>query len=497
MKLIISLDSGTTSARAVLFNEDGECLAIVQKEFTQFFPDPGWVEHDPVELFEVQMEVLEELLTKEEARSGEIVGMGITNQRETVVVWDKATGEPVYNAIVWQDKRTVEACQELRASGLSDYCKQVTGLVIDPYFSGTKVAWVLDNVDGARERAERGELCFGTVDSWLLWNLTGGKVHATDVSNASRTLMFNIRTLKWDEGMLRALNVPAALLPEVKESGSVFGEYVSRELGSVPIAAIMGDQQSALFGQACFTPGTAKNTYGTGCFMLMNTGSAIPDSPSGLLNTIAWQVGGKVVYALEGSVFVAGAAMQWLRDGLEILEDVGESSAIAARHAKSHGDSSVVVVPAFSGLGTPYWDMNARGAVFGLTHDSSREALIRATLESLAFQSMDVLQSMQEDSGISLFTLQVDGGASANEYLMQFQSDLLGVSIERPVVVQSTAAGVAFMAAHVLGLKSIPEIKCMREVGKVFTPEKNVEWRESRAVVWSDAVARVRTGDDK
>jgi glycerol kinase len=485
---IISLDSGTTSSRAILFNEEGEPVVIEQKEFTQIFPEPGWVEHDPLEILSSSTEVLSALLASPEAQKGQVLAMGITNQRETTVVWDRATGEPIYNAIVWQDKRTSEACQELRASGLSEYCKQATGLVLDPYFSGTKIAWILDNVDGAREKAERGELCFGTVDSWLLWHLTGGEVHATDVSNASRTLLFNIRTLEWDQHMLSALNVPEAMLPEVKESASVFGTYEG-----IPIAAIMGDQQSALFGQTCFTPGTAKNTYGTGCFMLMNTGETITETSTGLLNTIAWQIGGKVTYALEGSVFVAGAAMQWLRDGLEILDDTSLSSEISARHAADHPESTTIVVPAFSGLGTPYWDMDARGAIYGLTHDSGRAALIRATLESLAFQSMDVLQAMQEDSGISLFALQVDGGASANDYLMQFQADLLGVRIERPSHVECTAAGVAFMAYLTMGEKSLPELKCLRTVDTTFSPAKPLEWRAAKAAVWAEAIKRTRT----
>ena len=482
---IISLDSGTTSARAVLFNSAGEVEAIEQKEFTQIYPESGWVEHDPLEILEAQTQVLDSLLSNS---PNPILALGITNQRETTVVWDRKTGEPVYNAIVWQDKRTSEFCEDLKASGLGAYCKKATGLVLDPYFSGTKIAWILDNIEGARARAERGELCFGTIDTWLLWNLTGGEVHATDPSNASRTLLYNIRTMSWDDHMLDALRIPKEILPKVKESASVFGTYKG-----IPIAAIMGDQQSALFGQTCFTPGTAKNTYGTGCFMLMNTGSALPDTPSGLLNTVAWQIGGEVVYALEGSVFVAGAAMQWLRDGLEIIENSSDSEEIAFNHSEEHPDSQVIVVPTFAGLGTPYWDMNARGAIWGLTRDSDRNALIRATLESLAYQCMDVLKAMQEDSGISLFTLQVDGGASANNYLMQFQSDLLGVNIERPKSVESTAAGVALMASITMGEKTLAELTCTREIDQVFSPEKSVEWRDRRAEVWADAISRVRT----
>lgn len=482
---IISIDSGTTSARAVLFNEAGEVVAIEQKEFNQIFPKSGWVEHDPLEILEAQTEVLNDLLLKHDKP---ILAMGITNQRETTVVWDRKTGKPVYNAIVWQDKRTAETCVKLKKSGLSDYCKKATGLVLDPYFSGTKIAWILDNVDGARERAERGELCFGTVDTWLLWNFTDGKVHATDPSNASRTLLFNIEEMDWDDKMLDALNVPRTILPEVKESASVFGTHKD-----IPIAAIMGDQQSALFGQTCFTPGTAKNTYGTGCFMLMNTGSAIPATPSGLLNTVAWQIGGETTYALEGSVFVAGAAMQWLRDGLNLISSTHDSEQISNSHSDSNPDSTVIVVPAFAGLGTPYWDMDARGAVLGLTRDSDSNAIIRATLESLAYQSMDVLKAMQEDSGISLFTLQVDGGASANNYLMQFQADLLGVSIERPKSVESTALGVALMASVTIGENVLAELKCTREADRIFSPEKPVEWRINKTELWKDAIKRVRT----
>ncbi len=485
---IISLDSGTTSARAVLFDEAGEAVAIEQKEVEQIFPESGWVEHDPMEILEAQTEVLDALLALSVSSTKPVIALGITNQRETAVVWDRETGKPVYNAIVWQDKRTAEVCAELKSGGLGAYCKKATGLVLDPYFSGTKIQWILDKVEGARDRAERGELCFGTVDSWLLWNLTGGEIHATDVSNASRTLLYNIVDMCWDKHMLSVLNIPRAILPEVRESASVFGLHKG-----IPIAAIMGDQQSALFGGTCFTPGTAKNTYGTGCFMLMNTGSKISDTPSGLLNTVAWQIGGETTYALEGSVFVAGAALQWLRDGLGIIEKTSDSEEIARREAELHEDSSVIVVPAFAGLGTPYWDMNAKGSIMGLTRDTGAGAITRATLESLAYSSMDVLKAMQEDSGISLFTLQVDGGASANNYLMQFQADLLGVGIERPACVERTAAGVAYMAALTMGEKTLPELKTMRSIDSTFTPSKPVEWRETKSKLWEDAVNRVRT----
>ena len=490
---IISIDQGTSSTRAVLFNQKGQVFGIAQTELTQIYPQPGYVEHDPMEILDSTYQVLEDILTHESLQGSEVLAMGITNQRETVVVWDKSTGKPIYNAIVWQDKRTADICDELRASGLAEYAKQSTGLMLDPYFSGTKVAWILDHVEGARSRAEKGELCFGTIDSWLLFNLTDRNVHATDVSNASRTLLFNIKSMAWDSKMLSFLRVPREILPEVRPSASIFGHYESASFGSIPIAAILGDQQSALFGQCCFTPGTAKNTYGTGCFMLMNTGSQIPDTPSGLLNTVAWQIDGVTTYALEGSVFVAGAALQWLRDGIEILEDVARSSSIAQADSELNPHSSVVVVPAFAGLGTPYWDMHARGAIFGLTRDTDRNAIIRATLESLAFSSQDVLNAMQEDSGISLFKLQVDGGAAANDYLMQFQANLLGVSVVRPALLESTAAGVAFMAAISMGVVTQNELLETKTVERVFEPQQSVEWREARSQVWSRAVGRTIT----
>jgi glycerol kinase len=487
---IISIDQGTSSTRAVLFNSKGKVFEIAQTEITQIYPQPGHVEHDPIEILNSTYEVLEEILEHDSLKGSKVLAMGITNQRETVVVWDKSTGKPIYNAIVWQDKRTSDICDDLRASGLAEYTKQSTGLMLDPYFSGTKVAWILDHVEGARDRAERGELCFGTIDCWLLFNFTGGSVHATDVSNASRTLLFNIKSMDWDSKMLNFLRVPKEILPDVRPSASIFGHYESGSHGSIPIAAILGDQQSALFGQCCFTPGTAKNTYGTGCFMLMNTGSEIPDTPSGLLNTVAWQIDGVTTYALEGSVFIAGAALQWLRDGLEILEDVAQSSSIAQADSEKNPYSSLVVVPAFAGLGTPYWDMHARGAIFGLTRDTDRNSIIRATLESLAFSTQDVLNAMQEDSGISLFKLQVDGGASANDYLMQFQANLLGVSVERPALLESTAAGVAFMAALSMGAVTQGELLEIKKSDRTFDPQKSVGWRKERSEVWSNAVGR-------
>jgi len=484
-KYIIALDQGTTSSRAVLFNEKGACISIKSKEFEQIFPKQAWVEHNPKEIWESQQQVLNELLELPEVQEGEVLAIGITNQRETTVLWDRVTGEPIYNALVWQDKRTASICEELRKQGLTDYCKENTGLVLDSYFSGTKIKWILDHVDGARKRAENGDLCFGTIDSWLLWNLTNGKVHATDYSNASRTLIFNIRELHWDDTMLDALQIPKAILPEVKDSASHFGVYQSKH-GAIPITAMIGDQQAALFGQACFETGMAKNTYGTGCFLLMNTGSEIKNSPSGLLNTIAWGVDGKITYALEGSVFVGGAAVQWLRDGLQIIDHAKETEAIAS----TTEDKDVYVVPAFAGLGTPYWDMYSRGAIFGLTRDTGKDHIVKATLESLAYQSKDVLDAMQKDSGIQLKKLQVDGGACANDYLMQFQADLLDVEIERPDLIESTAIGAAYLAAYSIGLWSLDEITEHRKVSKIFYSKQQQSWRDAKSKRWNEAVKR-------
>ena len=491
-KFIIALDQGTTSSRAVLFDDKGNCLAIKQKEFSQIFPQQAWVEHCPKEIWESQEAVLKEILSLPEVQSGEILAMGITNQRETTVIWDRKTGEPIYNALVWQDKRTASICEDLRKQGLTDYCKENTGLVIDSYFSGTKIKWILDHVEGAREKAENGDLCFGTIDTWLLWNLTKGSSHATDYSNASRTLIYNIKDLQWDEKMLNALQIPKSILPEVKDSASYFGLYESADR-AIPITAMIGDQQAALFGQACFEKGMAKNTYGTGCFLLMNTGDEIQESPSGLLNTIAWGVDGKITYALEGSVFVAGAAIQWLRDGLQIIDHVSETEEIA----KNTEDKDVYVVPAFAGLGTPYWDMYSRGAIFGLTRDTGKNHIVKATLESLAYQSKDVLDAMQKDSGIKLKKLRVDGGACANDYLMQFQADLLDVEIERPDLIESTAIGAAYLAAYSIGLWSLNEIKEHRKVSKIFHSKQGNEWRYSKSNRWNEAIKRTMNWVDK
>ena len=421
MRYIIALDQGTTSSRAVLFNEDGQIQGIAQQEFRQIFPQSGWVEHDADEILASQLSVLEKVIRENKISTSSIAAIGITNQRETAVIWDRQTGRPIYNAIVWQDKRTAPICEDLKQKGLDEYVKQHTGLVIDSYFSATKIKWMLDNVPNAKEKAERGELAFGTVDTWLVWNMTQGKSHVTDYTNASRTMLYDIKELKWDKKLLDVLEIPETMLPQVKPSAAHFGDYILNG-NNIPIAGVAGDQQAALFGQACFDPGMAKNTYGTGCFMLMNTGSKIQLSKNGLITTIAWGLGDKVEYALEGSVFIAGAAVQWLRDGLHLIDHSKDSEYFAA---KALGSNEVYVVPAFAGLGAPYWDMYARGAIFGLTRDTGKEHIIKATLESLAFQTKDILNAMEEDSGIKLARLKVDGGACANNILMQFQADIL------------------------------------------------------------------------
>ena len=447
-KFIIALDQGTTSSRAVLFNSSGVIQAIEQMEFRQIFPQPGWVEHDPHEIFSTQYEVLTRLIEKNKIDAASITALGITNQRETTVLWNKKTGEPVYNAIVWQDKRTASICEAMKAKGLSDYVKQHTGLVIDSYFSATKIKWILDSVPQAREQANNGELAFGTIDTWLMWKLTEGQSHVTDYSNASRTMLFDIKKLMWDERLLNELDIPVSILPLVKPSAHHFGNWNYKGI-NIPIAGVAGDQQAALFGQACFLPGEAKNTYGTGCFMLMNTGTDIQYSKNGLITTIAWGLDGKVEYALEGSVFIAGAAIQWLRDSLHLIDQSKDSEYFAA---KALGSNEVYVVPAFAGLGAPYWDMYARGAIFGLTRDTGKDHIIKATLESLAYQTKDILNAMQEDAGMKLAGLKVDGGACANNMLMQFQADILGTEVQRPKVIESTAQGAAYLAGIQTGL---------------------------------------------
>jgi len=489
-KYVIALDQGTTSSRAIIFDRDGQIVKVAQSEFTQYYPKPGWVEHDPMEIWGTQSGVLRQALESAGIRPQEIAAIGITNQRETTVVWDKNTGKPIYNAIVWQCRRTANICDELKARGLEDYVRENTGLVIDAYFSGTKIKWILDNVEGAREKAERGELLFGNIDTWLIWNLTRGKVHVTDYSNASRTMIFNIKELKWDERMLEELKIPASMLPEVRPSSEIYGVTDPQTLGGaeIPIAGIAGDQQAALFGQACFQAGMAKNTYGTGCFMLMNTGEEAVTSKNGLLTTIAWGVDGKVEYALEGSIFVAGAVVQWLRDELKIIHDAKDSEYFATQVEDNNG---VYLVPAFVGLGAPYWDMYARGTIVGLTRGANRNHIIRAALESIAYQTRDVLEAMQEDSGIDLQALRVDGGAVANDFLMQFQSDILGVPVHRPEVIETTALGAAYLAGLAVGFWSgKDEISKKWNVNRIFEVEMEEERREELYKGWKRAVER-------
>ena len=485
-KYIVALDQGTTSSRAIIFNADGSILGSAQKEFRQIFPKPGWVEHDPDEIWATQWEVFKKALADHKVAPSQIAAIGITNQRETTVVWDRKTGQPIFNAIVWQDRRTAEICERLKADGHEQYIRENTGLVVDAYFSGTKVQWILDNVEGARKRAEKGELAFGTIDSWLVWKLTNGKKHVTDYTNASRTLLYNIKKLEWDSTLLKALKVPESLLPEVKPSSHHFGD-LEMDGVKIPIAGIAGDQQAALFGQACFEPGMAKNTYGTGCFMLMNTGTKMQLSHSGLVSTIAWGLDGKVTYALEGSIFIAGAAVQWLRDGLKLIDEAPDSEYFAVKAGDSEG---VYVVPAFAGLGAPYWDMYARGAIFGLTRDTGKSHLVKATLESMAYQTKDGLEAMQKDAGLSLKTLKVDGGATANNFLMQFQADILGANVERPSIIESTAMGAAFLAGIEVGLWSQMEIVKNREINRVFTPEMEEGDRKRLYNGWKSAVKR-------
>ncbi len=493
---ILALDQGTTSSRAILYNADGRIVKIAQKEFTQIYPKAGWVEHDPMEIWGSQSGVVSELLATTGIAAEEIAAIGITNQRETTIVWERQTGKPIYNAIVWQCRRTSAICDELKAAGFEPYIRENTGLVLDAYFSGTKIKWILDNVEGARDRAKKGELLFGNVDTWLIWNLTRGGVHVTDYSNASRTLLFNIKTLKWDETILQRLDIPASMLPEVKPSSAVYGMTDSKVLGAeIPIAGDAGDQQAALFGQACFAPGMVKNTYGTGCFMLMNTGGTLAHSEKGLLTTIAWGVGGKIEYALEGSIFVAGAAIQWLRDSLRVVYDASDSEYFATKVPDSQG---VYVVPAFTGLGAPYWDMYARGAILGLTRGTTRNHIIRATLESIAYQTRDVLELMRTECGIDLRELRVDGGACANNFLMQFQADILGVPVERPEVIETTALGAAYLAGLAVGFwKNQETIAEKRKVDRRFEPAMEEGRRHALYAKWKKAVERARNWEEE
>jgi glycerol kinase len=485
-KYILALDQGTTSSRSIIFDDAGNIVAMAQKEFTQIFPKPGWVEHDPEEIWNSQLYTAKEAMRNAGITASQIASIGITNQRETTVVWDKRTGTPIHNAIVWQDRRTAEICEALKKKGHEKYVRENTGLVIDAYFSGSKIKWILDNVKGARKKAEDGELLFGTIDTWLVWKLTDGSLHITDYSNASRTMLFNIKTLKWDAKLLAALDVPSLMLPYVTDSSRIYG-FTHRGVFDVeiPIAGIAGDQQAALFGQTCFNAGMAKNTYGTGCFMLMNTGNKLVKSKHGLITTIAWGMNGKVEYALEGSIFIAGAAIQWLRDGLKVLDHAADSEYQANSVQASDG---VYVVPAFSGLGAPYWDMEARGSVFGLTRGTTKAHLTRATLESIAYQTRDVLTAMQQDSGIKLKSLRVDGGACANNFLMQFQSDILGTPVDRPKVTETTALGAAYLAGLAVGYYKKPNIVKQWKIDQQFKPVMKAADKEKLYAGWKKAV---------
>ncbi|WP_211747316.1 glycerol kinase GlpK [Paenibacillus sp. Marseille-Q4541] len=485
---IMSLDQGTTSSRAILFNQKGDIVYSAQREFTQYFPKPGWVEHNASEIWSSVLAVIANCLAESEVNPAQIAGIGITNQRETTVVWEKDTGHPIYNAIVWQSRQTSDICTSMKDDGLEDWIHDKTGLIIDPYFSATKVKWLLDHVEGSRERAERGELLFGTIDSWLIWNLSGGKAHVTDYSNASRTMMYNIHELKWDQEILDCLQIPAAMLPEVKGSSEIYAYTVPYHFfgSEIPIAGAAGDQQAALFGQACYREGDIKNTYGTGCFMLMNTGEKAIRSKHGLITTIAWGIGGKVEYALEGSIFVAGSAVQWLRDGLRMIRDASDSELYASRVESTDG---VYLVPAFVGLGSPYWDSDVRGAMFGLTRGTTKEHFIRATLESLAYQTRDVLTAMQHDSGNTLAKMRVDGGAVRNNLLMQFQSDILGCPVERPIISETTALGAAYLAGLAVGFwSSREEISEQWVSEQIFEPVMGEEERERLYGGWQKAV---------
>ncbi|BAX54433.1 TPA: glycerol kinase GlpK [Photobacterium damselae] len=487
-KYIVALDQGTTSSRAVVLDQNANIICSSQREFTQIYPKSGWVEHDPLEIYATQSSTLVEALAKAGIRSDQVAAIGITNQRETTIVWDKTTGKPVYNAIVWQCRRTAYICEDLKQQGLTDYIRDNTGLVVDPYFSGTKIKWILDHVEGAREQAEAGNLLFGTVDTWLIWKMTQGRVHVTDYTNASRTMLFNINTLEWDEKLLKALDIPLSMMPEVKPSSQVYGQTNIGGKGGtrIPIAGIAGDQQAALFGQMCVEPGQAKNTYGTGCFLLMNTGKEKVSSSNGLLTTLACGPKGDVAYALEGAVFMGGASIQWLRDEVKLLDDAKDSEYFAEKVGSANG---VYVVPAFTGLGAPYWDPYARGAIVGLTRGVNSNHIIRATLESVAYQTRDVLDAMQADSGIKLGTLRVDGGAVANNFLMQFQSDILAAEVHRPVVTEVTALGAAYLAGLAVGFwDSIDELQNKAQLDRKFVPCQDDNKRNRRYRGWKRAV---------
>lgn len=491
-KFIMALDQGTTSSRALIFDQKGNIRSMAQKEFQQIFPKPGWVEHDPNEIWSSQVAVAAEAMSKIGINGQNLHGIGITNQRETTIVWDRNTGEPIYNAIVWQDRRTSSLCDELRAKGFTDTIRQKTGLVIDAYFSGTKVKWILDNVPGAREKANRGELAFGTVDTWLVWKLTRGRTHVTDVSNASRTMLFNINTLTWDKELLDLLQIPESILPRVASSSEVYDHTNTTFFATkVPIAGMAGDQQAALFGQMCTSQGMVKNTYGTGCFILMNTGKKPFLSKNNLVTTIAWQVNGDTYYALEGSIFIGGAVVQWLRDGLGIIKSSAEVEELA-RQVPDNGD--LYLVPSFTGMGAPHWDQYARGLMIGISRGTTRAHIARAALESIAFQTMDVLDVMAKDTGINLTELRVDGGASANNLLMQFQSDVLGINVVRPKTIETTAMGAAYLAGLATGYwKNIEEIANLWQLDKTFTPGMPAETLQKMKDKWADAVERAKS----
>ncbi|MBB6235766.1 glycerol kinase [Pedobacter sp. AK013] len=494
-KYILSIDQGTTSSRAIIFNHNGEIVAIAQREFTQIYPKAGWVEHDPMEIWSTQLAVVTEVIVKAGLTVGDIDSIGITNQRETTVIWDKETGQPIYNAIVWQDRRTSAYCDEIKAQGLANKIQEKTGLIIDSYFSATKARWILENVAGAREKAEAGKLAFGTIDTWLIWKLTAGEKHVTDVSNASRTMLYNIHTLNWDEELLELFSIPKAMLPEVKSSSEVYGETAGRILAAkIPIAGIAGDQQSALFGQMCTEIGMVKNTYGTGCFMLMNIGSKPKISANNLLTTIAWQINGEVNYALEGSIFIGGAVVQWLRDEMGLISKSADVETLAKKVKDTDG---VYVVPAFAGLGAPHWDQHARGTITGLTRGTNKSHIARAALESIAYQTMDVLKAMEADAGVNIAELRVDGGATANNLLMQFQADLLNCKVIRPDVTEVTAIGAAYLAGLATGFwKSIDQIRSQWKINRTFVAEEGVDNTE-RIKGWNRAIkaARVNAED--
>ena len=494
-KFILALDQGTTSSRAIVFDRKGTAVSIAQKEFTQIYPEPGWVEHDPMEIWSSQMEVVTGVLTGNSLQLSQIAAIGITNQRETTIVWERSTGRPVYNAIVWQDRRTADYCDQLKKEGRAANIREKTGLMIDAYFSATKVKWILDHVEGARNKAERGELAFGTVDSWLAWQLTQGKLHITDVSNASRTMLFNIHTLEWDRELLALFGIPANMLPEVRQSSEIYGKTTVSLLGDIPLGGIAGDQQAALFGQMCIRKGMVKNTYGTGCFMMMNTGEHPVASANNLLTTIAWRIGGQTVYALEGSIFIAGAVVQWLRDEMGLIRSSSEVEALCSQATDSGG---VYFVPAFAGLGAPYWDQHARGSIFGMTRGTSAAHIARAAIDSIALQTLDVLQAMQADSKIDIAELRVDGGAVVNNMLMQFQTDITGVTVARPKVTETTALGAAYLAGLAAGYwNDITDIEQQWQIDRIFRPEMTSQKAGNIIAEWRRAIRAVQAWSEK